>query len=569
MKELNLSRRSFVTGATATGAFAALGALAGCSPNKRVQADAEGDTAAEDWLGQAPSITDEDCTETKECDVLVIGAGTAGYFAACAAAEGGAKTILIEKGQIGNNIRSSSLGAVGTKLQKKQKINIDITEIVTDLDHHAQGRADMRLLRKWAENSGEAIDWYTDFCAEHDISVTLEWNMPTGTRYSEWPTGHGTDGEYPTREADVAAVMDPHIASFDGCEVLYQTPMQCLIVEDGRVVGAYCKGSDGSFMRINAAKGVVVATGGYAFNKEMFKTFHADEYYSNGTMDAFPNCTGDGIKALCWIGAQKEQQPSTCSFNRALLTADQDPKNCYELGDNYGYFFYSSQPFLRVDPFGARFHNESAPYDYVMKASATRPIGQRFWHQIWDGNWQKDIERFHTVGCSTIVHYEGGDHDSWPTMVEDWIAPEMESFVEAGYIIKADTLEELADGLFIDDEEAKTTFLATCQRQNENFDAQEDPDFGKEAFRLSELRTPPFYGTVKSLGFTLCTTDGIRVNQDLQPYGEDGKPIEGVYVVGNDQGGFYGGMYPNLSAGINAGRSATFGRMVGKALAEA
>lgn len=114
---------------------------------------------------------------------------------------------------------------------------------------------------------------------------------------------------------------------------------------------------------------------------------------------------------------------------------------------------------------------------------------------------------------------------------------------------------------------AKETFLATCERQNENFDAQVDPDFGKEPFRLTELRTPPFYGTTKSCGLTLCTLDGIQVNESLQPYGEDGAPIEGVYVVGNDQGGFYAGTYPNLAVGINAGRCATFGRMVGKALA--
>ena len=85
---------------------------------------------------------------------------------------------------------------------------------------------------------------------------------------------------------------------------------------------------------------------------------------------------------------------------------------------------------------------------------------------------------------------------------------------------------------------------------------------------MSELRTPPFYASVKSCGLTLCTLDGIQVNDDLQPFGEDGAPIEGVYVIGNDQGSFYAGSYPNLAAGLNAGRCATLGRMVGKKLAE-
>ena len=99
-----------------------------------------------------------------------------------------------------------------------------------------------------------------------------------------------------------------------------------------------------------------------------------------------------------------------------------------------------------------------------MKASANRPAGNRFWHQIWDSNWREDIDRFHTVGCSTICYREGADHDAFPEMVDEWIAPEMEGFVEAGYIVKADTLEELAEKLGITDSAA---FLETCARQNE------------------------------------------------------------------------------------------------------
>ena len=161
----------------------------------------------------------------------------------------------------------------------------------------------------------------------------------------------------------------------------------------------------------------------------------------------------------------------------------------------------------------------------------------------------------------------GSDHDAFPGMLEEWIEPEMEAFVEAGFIQKADTLEELADKLgFTGDD--KQVFLDTCAQQTKNYEAGVDPQFGKEAFRLSAIKTPPFYGSVKNCGLTLCTLDGIQVNDDLQPYGEDGAPIEGVYVVGNDQGCYYAGTYPNLAAGFNAGRCATFGRMVGKMLAE-
>ena len=568
-----MSRRTFLTGAAATAGVAAAASLTGQAlADEADEADEEAADEADDdvpaWLGTAPDISDDDCVETLECEVLVIGAGTAGYFAAASAAESGAITLLIERGSAGNSVRSSALGAVNSTAQQEQGIEIDVTDIVNDMDRYANGQINVSLVRKWAENSGEAIDWYTNLLAENGMEVQLEWNMPEGTFYTDWPTGHGTNGDsYTQRESDVAAIMDAYITSFDGCAERFNTELQRLIEEDGRVVGAYASNSDGTYVRINASKGVVVATGGYAYNSEMYQALQPTRYSCLGTFDAYPNYKGAGIKALLWLGASMDDVHTSLTFNRCLLTADQevgDPYNVLE----YGYYFFSSQPFLRVTSAGKRFHNESAPYDFVLSASAKRPEGDRYWHQVWDANWKDDVDRFHTVGCSTISYREGADHDAWPTMMDDWIEPEMEEFVEAGYIVKADTLEELAAALGFD-EEATANFLATCERQNENYDNQDDPDFGKEAFRLSELRTAPFYATVKSCGLTLATLDGIQVNDDLRPYGADGNPIEGVYVVGNDQGSFYAGCYPNLAAGLNAGRSATFGRLVGKALAEA
>lgn len=570
-----IDRRQFLAGFAAAGATVAVAGLAGCAPttksSEQVAEEEEASKAAsagtDAWLGEAPSIADADCKETVDCEVLVIGAGTAGYFAAASAAESGAKTLLIEKGGNGDAIRSSALGAVNSKLQQAQGVDIDVMDIVNDMDHYALGRCNSSLIRKWAENSGEAIDWYTDLMAQNGVTVQLEWNMPEGTRYKEWPTGHGTNGEdYSTREKEVAKLMNAYIEGKGG-EIRFSTPMQCLIQENGKVVGVYAKNSDGDYIRINASAGVIVATGGYAGNQDMYAALQPVRVSGLGSFDAFPNCTGDGIKALLWAGAMQDEVHTSLTFNRCLLTAAQEVGDPYSIGANdYGYYFFSSQPFLRVDPDGVRFHNESAPYDFVMDATSKRAPSKRFWHQVWDSNWQQDVYRFHTVGCSTICYREGADHDAFPTMMDDWIGPEMEGFVDAGFIVKADTLDELADKMGFDAEQKKT-FLATCERQNENFDNQTDPDFGKEAFRLSALRQAPFYGTVKSCGLTLCTLDGIMVNDECQPLAEDGGVIDGVYVVGNDQGSFYSGVYPNLAAGINAGRCATFGRMVAKKLA--
>ena len=123
------------------------------------------------------------------------------------------------------------------------------------------------------------------------MEVQLEWNMPEGTYYKEWATGHGTNGEYPSREQDVAKVIDAYITSFDGCEERFETTMQSLIVEDGRVVGVYAQAGDESYLRINASKGVVVATGGYAYNQDMYAALQPTRLSCLGTFDAFPSCT--------------------------------------------------------------------------------------------------------------------------------------------------------------------------------------------------------------------------------------------------------------------------------------
>ena len=133
---------------------------------------------ADAWLGEEPQITDADCAETIDTEVLVVGAGTAGYFAAAAAAESGAKVLLIEKSASGNSVRSSALGAVGSRQQQEKGVDIDVAAIVNDMDHYALGQIDARLVRLWAENSGEAVDWYTDLLAESGMEVQLEWNMP-------------------------------------------------------------------------------------------------------------------------------------------------------------------------------------------------------------------------------------------------------------------------------------------------------------------------------------------------------------------------------------------------------
>ena len=93
-------------------------------------------------------------------------------------------------------------------------------------------------------------------------------------------------------------------------------------------------------------------------------------------------------------------------------------------------------------------------------------------------------------------------------------------------------------------------------------------DFGKEAYRLAELRTPPVFGA--TLGGTLLTTiDGVRINADCQALNADFEPIEGLYCAGDCSGSLFSGNYPDQMHGVACGRTMTEALHVVKLLANA
>ena len=557
---MSMNRRQFIAGAAATAAVSALATTA-------VAEEAAPASAVPAWLGEPPAITDADCKDTIDCEVLVIGAGCSGIFAANFAAMEGANTILIEKYPAGTGVRGSAIGAVNSKKHQEQGIEIDINDICNDFAHYSLNNSSIDLHRLWAENSAEAVEWYCSIVeGVEDARVDLEWNMPQEeTRYKCWPTGHGTmldNGGVGKDEASAEAVtyrlLTQAFAAHENATFMTETGLECLIKEDNRVVGIYASNANGEYLRINASKGVIVATGGYATNFEMYPALQSETMKSLTGVVPWPfmNAQGQGIKACMWAGAVKDVIPTSMVFDRGIMRPDQEIGNPFAF--DFDYFHAATQPFLKVDSTGKRITNESSPYDFLIHAAANR--GNRAWYDIWDSNWPADIERFHTIGCSTLIKREGGNLMD-PEGIEGTAAI-IDDFVARGYIVKANTLEELADAFGFD----KETFLATVEQYNGFYDAQFDAQYGKEPFRLSEIRTAPFYG-VKLGGLLLCTLDGIKINTKFQALTADGTPIEGLYVIGNDSGNYYCGTYPNLAAGANAGRCVTFGMLCGRQVA--
>lgn len=549
-----MNRRTFLGFGVAAAAMAGVG-LAGCAPASA--SDKEDAISSTDWLGIEPEIPEEKIVETVDTEVLVCGAGTSGLFAACAAAEEGARVVCLEKGTIGGGVRDN-LGAINSRLQKEAGCEIEENEICNDLTRYAGGYVNPRLYHIWAQNSGEAIDWYQDRLEEAGFELFFEAaNDAKPSIYKHWATGHipswPADADF-SGEGDVVngkVVLGDYAQSF-GVDFRFTTPLVKLVHENGKVTGAIAKGSDG-YIKINASKGTVVCTGGYARNEDMLKALQPQTLMKISSSRAVDGTTGDGIKACLWAGACMDEIHSAMVFDRVAVKPD-------EFGGSQTtgrLFWMGSNPWLKVNLNGERFINESAPYDYVLNAALTQPNHTIV--DIWDSDYAMYLEQFDIHGCARLYPFENGA----PTnRTLEWVQDFNQELVGDGHIVKADTIEELAKGLGIPAENLKKT----VERQNENYDNQVDPDFGKEAFRLSPVRKAPFYG-VRTSGYMLCTLDGITINENFQAVNEAGEAIEGLYVTGVDSGSYYAHTYPNMSTGNCCGRSVTFARMIGKALA--
>lgn len=567
----SLNRRSFVKTAalgTAAAALAATGAQSAFADPTVIAPEGFAANAGVSvagtvpgWLGEEPVVDPADIAATYDCDILVVGAGCAGSAAAATAAELGLSCICVERAAGVPETREYLCG-VNSKftLEADPERPTDPGKLLNEISRYGSGKVDRDLIKMFIDNSAETVEWVDGImtAAGKTISVDVPPTHPTGgtdyylpTVQHTWEPGY----TYPMRN-DLFAQMSQEA----GNPVLFNCKLVKLVHEDGQVKGGICD-YEGKLIQINAPH-TIIASGGYGGNPEMMMalqpdTVHCVTAHSNHTLD-----DGSGIKCALWAGAAKDNDGTPMIFDRGAVLPGQD--SGYVLCEDGNYRFPGknyqlnpgSQPFLKVNRNGQRFANESTPYDNMLFAAGRQPGG--VFCQVFDGNCDEDVVRFATIGCASytraMVEFAGF------TLPEFF---EMDGGAET--LFRADTLEELADLLGFEGE-AKENFLATCEHYNELFDAQEDTDYGKEAYRLSELRTPPFYGCWFG-GSLLGTLDGIRINSKMQALDANYNVVPGLYAAGDASGSFFNTNYPEYIPGLAASRSVTEGRQCVKMIA--
>lgn len=560
-----MSRRSFI-GLGSLAAAGSLLALGGCNnPQGGVSSASESAAASgavvnansnlsehAAWLGEAPKINESDVVATKDTDILIVGAGNGGMIAAATAADLGANFIICEKRDKIQDTRHW-IGAINTKYTKAAGVEVDTGRLMNEFARYASYRCDMSVLKTWVDESAELIDFIDPILTAAGMKCEFDTNLTQetgGTAYYIVPLEH-----YYGRDPERNAVLEQFIKD-KGHEVTFKHELISLIREDdntGRVSGAYFKTDEG-IVRINAAKGVILTTGGYAHNPEMIKAL-APSITKCVTADSYSTrCTGEGIKIAMRVGAQRDLDAAPLIFDRGAVPPGVDAGYVEKNGElrfpgTIRQFNLGSQPFMKVDRTGRRFVNESVPYDFCCYAASMRPGG--VFCQVFDDNVREDVKRFNTMGCSRGTQKILASSDA-P------IAEVYKKQIEEGVFFVADTLDELADKLGFEGE-AKQTFLAQVERYNELAASGVDSDFGKEGYRLSTISKAPFYGCWYG-GSLLTTLDGLRINKDMQVLDNNEAVIEGLFAAGDCSGSLYGGNYPEYIVGCACGRTATFAR---------
>ena len=516
-----------------------------------------------DWLGKEPDIDEAAITETIDTDIVIVGAGNGGMFAAAYAAANGLNFRVIEQNSAVQDTRHW-YGAIDSAAAKEAGVPAtDKAKLLSEISRYASGKCDQRVVKTWINESAAMHDFMRGIL-EDQFGWTCEF---TSGAEAAWPAEnaeHNTDYLYPVQEHNYRQsesesglqrneALQQYIEGL-GYSIDFKTSLAKLEKDaDGRITGIIAQSTeDDHFIRYNANKGVLLACGGFPGNPYMMEQLDPLGTSVTTACSYSPADKGYGIRAAVWAGANFDKEAAPMLFDRGIVAPGVD--GGYVASDSaFGgkafpgpirQYNPGTQPFLKVNRNGERFANESSPYNDIVYAAAHQP--GRVYAQICDANVLEDAKRFHTIGCSAQTRNGG----------EKYFQGKVDEAVAAGTLFVCDTIEELADKLGFTGE-AKDTFLATVERYNELYDKQNDEDFGKPAYRLSAIRTAPFYGCW--LGASLLTTEqGIAINEKGQALDNDNKPMPGLYITGDMSGSFFANNYPCLMAGVAMGRTLTF-----------
>lgn len=460
---------------------------------------------------------DEVIGETKEytTDVVVIGGGGAGLAAAVAAHQKGAQVIVLEKmPRLGGNtiLSGGAFNAVDPKRQGAQGIEDSIDKHYTQTFEGGDKLGKSELIKVLVENAYPAIEWLE--------SLGMKFNDQVFTVLGGlWPRAHKPSTPLGTGFIDT---YQKYIDANEGIEVLLDTEVYELLLEDGRVIGIKAKGLNSEVI-VKANKGVIIASGGFGANVEM-----RDKYNKNWPAltqiktTNHPGATGDGLIMAEKVGA------SLIGLENIQLLPMGDPKT----GSLSGNIEQGVENRIFVNKEGNRFVDEGARRDVM-----TRALMEQTDALMW-----------------VIV-----DKNSYPTGdKKNNFNESIDELIAQGRAFKGNTLEELAMKIGVN----PVNLVKAVEEFNKAVEKGGPDEFGRTLF-AKKLDTAPFYAGAR-VPTVHHTMGGIEININAQVLDVNGKVIPGLYAAGEVTGGIHGS---NRLGGNALPDVTVFGRIAGESAA--
>ena len=365
----SISRRNFLTGAAVALGGAAAAGVAGCAPSTPQEKLSETGAAASgtrwSWETKPEPIADDEIVETIDTEICIVGLGSAGTTSAMAAAQSGAKVVVLQK--LDKVITNGwCVAAFNSKMFLDAGQTYDLADIYFKFADLSNGRDNPKVVKTFLNRSGEVVDYVIrqtpDFTPVMQASGhTYGWyiNNDMATRYDQF-------------HKLLDAIAEKAVAA--GAEIRYNTPaVQLVQDESGRVTGVIGESKEG-YVKVNASKGVILCTGDTSDDQEMLEAF-CPIMLGVQSMHGAPCNTGDGHKMALWAGASMDPAPHTMMmhFDPTWMPEGNAP--------------YSGIPWLRVNLNGERFGNENLGYQSHVTQVRFQPEMTAF--QIIDKNWDQ------------------------------------------------------------------------------------------------------------------------------------------------------------------------------------
>lgn len=474
-------------------------------------------------------IHPDDIKERVDSDIVVVGCGISGLTAALSAAEAGSQVILLEKSS-SFNYRGVHNAALASRLQKDAGIKNDKDEVIYTIMEYGGYRNDQTVVKTWADNCDQVMDWLLDMADAAGIKVILD---PT-TKPWYFPNYGVIHMFLPERQKTLAEMLLKN-GQEQGVEYRFETPAIQLIREGGkRVNGVIARNKSGSFSQFNTRKAVILCTGDYGNNREMLRKY-CWKSVSNLPCAYSPAVnTGDGLRMGMSIGADIDEPPHCMAlFDWSAVWRD------------HSIFNIARQPWLRVNLNGERFMNEDLPWGYECCQIIQQP-GGLVW-AIWDDKWKEEVVKMQSQCCKNMTR-----------VGRLWRDEYLDQGLADGDVITATTLDELVQKMDL----LKTKVKASIAKYNKLARNGKDLDFGKHPDRLTTIEKPPFFACMIKTRF-LVILSGLKINNKMQVLDTEKKIIPGLYAAGNVSGSFFTHQYPTTVPGLTHSRAWTFGRLAG------